>query len=136
MKNLGLDIGDVWVGSALSDPMGIICSPYKTVKLKELITFLKNLFSQEIIGVVVVGHPITVGGNVSAQTKKVEELFEKMRSQFPDFNGEWVLWDERFSTKRAKSTIQQRKKKKDDSTKEHSIAAAFILQSYLDHKAF
>jgi len=130
MKALGLDIGDVWVGSALSDAVGIISCPYRTVTLQDLDNFLTQLFEEESIGTVVVGHPITVGGMVSKQTEVVEKIFEKLRARFPQ--KKWILWDERFSTKRALSLMKERKKQRE---KEHSIAAAFILQSYLDYRS-
>jgi len=134
MKKLGLDMGDVWVGMAISDGAGITCRPYETVKLDQLEEFLKKVFDQELIDTVVVGHPVTVGGGrVSEQTKSVEKIFEILRSKFSSANhGEikWVLWDERFSSKRAASMMKGQEKKK-----EHSIAAAFILQNYLDGQA-
>lgn len=130
MKALGLDIGDVWVGSALSDAAGISCRPYQTVTLQELNEFLEELLSREPINTVVVGHPITVGGTVSKQTEAIEKIFATLKERFPQVA--WVLRDERFSTKRAVSLIKDRKKKKKE---EHAIAAAFILQSYLDSQA-
>jgi putative transcription antitermination factor YqgF len=138
MKNLGLDIGAVWVGSALSDDLGITCRPFKTVRFEELISFLKNLLSQEPIGIVVVGHPVTVGGKISAQTKETEVVFERLKGEFSEVNGrhiEWILRDERFSSQRALSVMKGRKGG-DKENKEHSIAAAFILQSYLDSREF
>ena len=142
MKTLGLDVGDVWIGTALSDGAGISCRPYQTVTLNTLEGFLKDLLANEQISTVVVGHPITVGGGkVSAQTEKVEALFAVLKEQFAAYDLTWVLWDERFSTKRAQTrlaqtTQQHHKKKKEAKKREHSIAAAFILQNYLDSKAF
>jgi len=133
MKILGLDIGGAWVGSALSDGAGITCRPYKTVSFEELNLFLRDLLKKEPINKVVVGHPITVGGGISDQTREIEEIFKNLKEQFSRFDSkevEWLLWDERFSSKRAAAVS-----KKGDSKREHSIAAAFILQSYLDSLA-
>lgn len=140
MKVMALDIGNVWVGSAISDLLGITCKPYQTVKLELIDGFLEVVFKKESIGTVVVGHPITVGGNSSIQTKQIEEVFQKLKKQFEcvgDLHIKWILWDERFSTKRALGILSQSKKhdRKANSIKEHSLAAAFILQSYLDGKA-
>lgn len=139
MKLLALDIGDVWVGTALSDAAGIICKPYRTTKLENLDSFLQEVLANEYVRKVVVGHPVTVGGNKSEQTKSIETLFDQLKEKFAAVSGEavtWILWDERFSTKRAQQTMGGRRaRKKESKTEEHSIAAAFILQSYLDYKA-
>jgi putative transcription antitermination factor YqgF len=131
MKALSLDIGDIWIGSALSDGAGITCRPYKTVRVEALDSFLAEVLDLGEVDTIVVGHPITVGGKISAQTKSVEAFFDKLREKFSPFN--WVLWDERFSTQRAISVLKGKKRQKKE--REHSIAAAFILQSYLDNKA-
>lgn len=131
MKVLSLDIGDTWIGSALSDGAGITCRPYKTVRVEALDELLATVLAGGEVDTVVVGHPVTVGGKISAQTKSVEEFFEKLRKKFSQFS--WALWDERFSTQRAIGVLKGKKKQKKES--EHSIAAAFILQSYLDSKA-
>lgn len=137
-KKLSLDLGDVWIGSAISDDLGITCRPYQTIKLEELFSFLQETLSEGVIDTVVVGHPITSSGTVSEQTKKVESLFHKLQDTFQhvgDHTIKWVLHDERFSTKRAHDILGFGKRKKASkklSEKEHSVAAAFILQNYLD----
>jgi putative Holliday junction resolvase len=138
MKILGLDIGAAWIGTALSDVVGITCRPYKTVHIDDLIPFLEELLHAEHVDTVVVGHPVTVGGGRSQQTEEIEKNFEKLRERFSQVDErsvEWVLWDERFSTKRAQTLMQEGKRRIDKEKKEHSIAAAFILQSYIDSKA-
>lgn len=137
MKILCLDPGDRWVGTALSDPLGIISTPYQTTELEDLETFLVATIPAHNISTIVVGYPQTLGGRISEQTQKVIDLTNQLKQKFSEIDGKtitWILWDERLSSKRAqqleKGTTPEAKKR------EHSRAAAFILQSYLDHQAF
>ena len=66
-------------------------------------------------------------GTVSEQTKKVEEAKVLLEKEFPD--KVFILWDERLSSKRA--DLLKRAQTKEDKIKSHSIAAAFILENYL-----
>lgn len=135
MKILALDLGDVWIGSAISDGLGISCRPYQTVQLAELESFLTKTFAQESISTVVVGYPKTVGaGTESDQTKKIVALKEELEQKFGQVS--WVLWDERLSSKRAEQARQGHFKDKEEKRLGHSIAASFILQTYLDFLAF
>lgn len=127
MKILALDLGDAWTGTAMSDSLKIIATPYKTIRTEEIITFLRNLFSTEPIETVVIGYPRTMRGKESDQTKKVLAQKEIIESTFPD--KKYILWDERLSSKHARSI--QKKNAKTDSNQEHSIAAAIILETYL-----
>lgn len=131
MKKLALDIGDVWTGSALSDALGIIARPHQTVLTKDLIPFIQDMLRQEKINAVVVGYPKTMRGGESAQTKKTSEFVDQLKLQFPHV--EWVLWDERLSSKRADNLKASKNSK--DKQAAHSRAAAFILGSYLDFLA-
>lgn len=139
MKILALDLGDVWIGSAISDALKITCKPLTTVKVGELDSYLRDLLQKEYISVVVVGYPKTVGdGGHSDQTKKIIAEKERLEAEFKECKGAvlaWILWDERFSSKRA-AGVQKGIPSKEDKMKSHSIAASFILQSYLDHLAF
>lgn len=140
MKILALDIGDKWVGSAISDEIGITCRPYKTVTREELDSFLKKVLFEENIGKVIVGNPMTLKGTESIQTQKTAKEKVILEKKFNMLDGspiEWILWDERLSSKRTKQ-IQSQKSFKDKQAKieSHSIAAAYILQTYLDYIAF
>lgn len=138
MKILALDLGDKWVGSATSDPLGITCKPYQTVDITQLSVFLSQVLGKESISTVVIGYPKTMSGGESDQTIKIVKTKEDLERQFPSVNGTtitWVLWDERLSSKRA-STLQNNKSDPESKKKSHSLAAAFILQSYLDFLAF
>lgn len=132
MKTAALDIGDAWTGIALSDPMGILARPYHTIAAKELFSYLPTLLQKEPIATVVVGYPKTMRGTESDQTRKIVEIKEKLALTFPTIK--WILWDERLSSKRASSLKSA--KTKEDKLKSHAIAAAFILESYLQHLSY
>jgi putative holliday junction resolvase len=137
MKILSLDLGDKWTGSALSDALHISCKPYKTIETENLESSLKTILTQENIDTVVVGYPKTLKGKESQQTKKVIDIKERLDNLFGIIDNKkisWILWDERLSSKRAQTKIPPHSSR-ETKLKEHSIAAAFILQSYLDYKA-
>lgn len=134
MKKLALDIGDKWVGSAISDTLGITCKPYKTVEFDNLFNFIKNVITDEHIDTVIVGYPKTSKGTESNQTKKTVQIKNDLEKEFPQIK--WILWDERLSSKRADTLKLGSFKTKEDKIKSHSIAAAFILQSFLDNLSF
>ena len=126
------------MGSALSDGLGITCKPYKTVQLEQLEAFLSDVLKKERIRTVVVGYPRTFSGGESTQTVKIVGQKQVLEQQFGQVDGQsvtWILWDERLSSKRA-SDVQQKATMAEAKQKSHSIAAAFILQSYLDNLAF
>lgn len=126
-KILCLDLGDVWVGSALSDSLHIVAQPYKTIQFSELDEELQNIIGKENINRIVIGYPQTLRGTISKQTEKVLAEKERLEKKFPQIK--WVLWDERFSSKQAEKL--KRAKTKAEKIISHSIAAALILENYL-----
>lgn len=129
MKIMALDLGDAWVGTALTDPLRFFSKPYKTVAADQLESFLQETFAQEKISIVVVGYPKTMQGTESDQTRLVVVMKEKLETMFPA--QQWILWDERLSSKQARSL--KNPKNKEEKLQQHSIAAAIILESYLPY---
>ncbi len=126
---MALDLGDQWVGIALSDASGLIARPLTTVQLSELTGVLNKLITDERIQSIVVGYPRTMAGKESEQTKKIiaqKEILEKEFAQIP-----FVLWDERLSSQRAGTLGPQ--KNKEEKLRSHARAAAFILDSYITY---
>lgn len=128
MKIIALDIGDVHTGVAYADDLAIIAIPYKTVATKELKSWLSSLTTQEPITTIIVGYPKTLKGTESKQTKQVVMFKEQLEKELPSLK--WILLDERLTSKQAQSIM--RLKPKSDPQKEHAIAAAIILQTYLE----
>lgn len=131
MKILALDLGDRWTGSAISDALRMLARPLKTIETNQLNSFLTHIFQEENITTIVVGHPQTLKGTKSAQTQKIEDQFAQLKNHFHTL--EWVLWDERLTSDQAAELMRGKKHTKENKLHQHSVAAALILGSYLDH---
>ena len=131
-RALGIDFGEKRVGIALSDKLNLIASPYKTIQYaseNELINKIKNIVFEKEVKIFVIGLPLNMKGEDSAQTKKVRR-FKNLLSilELPI-----VYEDERFSSIIArKSLILQNVKTGHNKSEIDKTAAAIILQQYLD----
>lgn len=132
MRILALDIGDRWIGSALTDELKMIATPFKTIEADELEQFIADQLSTYDIETIVVGLPQTMRGKDSTQTIKTRDLVAALQQKFSQVS--WAFWDERLTSKQADQI--KRPKDKEDKLQSHSIAAALILQGYLAHLAF
>jgi putative Holliday junction resolvase len=124
---MALDLGDAWTGIAITDPAGILARPLTTVATKDLKPFLMTTFSDKQVKTIIIGHPITMKGGESTQTKKIVAQRDELAKIFPD--KKFILWDERLSSQRAKEPGFPTSK--EEKMKTHARAAAFILDSYL-----
>ncbi|OGB96836.1 hypothetical protein A3F06_00485 [candidate division TM6 bacterium RIFCSPHIGHO2_12_FULL_36_22] len=136
MKILALDLGDVHTGVAISDALGITCQPLTTIPTYKLENDLGKILSKEQIKEIVVGYPKTLRGTESQQTEKILQQVDQLKILFPQYT--WKLWDERLTSKQAGSIQRSNKKSRnpEDKLKVHAIAAALILQSYLESLRF
>tara|TARA_B100000959_G_scaffold285099_1_gene358711 strand:- start:870 stop:1292 length:423 start_codon:yes stop_codon:yes gene_type:complete len=132
-RALSIDYGDVRVGIAISDPMRIIGKPLLTLDNNEvLIEEIMNLINIHNVTDLVVGYPIGMKGQITEQTKKVDNFISKLES---------VLTipitpiDERLSSVTAtESLIKQGIKTGFNKAKIDETSAAIILQEFLDTK--
>ena len=82
MRILGLDIGDVTIGVAVSDPLKIIAQPLVSVKrvsLKEDVEAIRRLVDQHEVIELVVGLPRMLNGEVGIQAQKVLDFAESLK---------------------------------------------------------
>ncbi|MBA3751630.1 Holliday junction resolvase RuvX [Candidatus Dependentiae bacterium] len=128
-KIMALDLGDQWVGIALTDESCLIARPLTTVQTSELTAFLKNIITQETLQCIIVGHPRTMAGRESEQTRKIITQKENLEKEFTSIP--FLLWDERLSSQRAQTLGPQ--KNKEEKLRSHARAAAFILDSYISY---
>lgn len=131
-KILALDLGDVWTGIAISDPLQTLARPLKTVKTHDLMPYLTTLFVQEKIESVLVGLPITSKAGLSQQTTRIIEQKEVLEKNFPKV--QWMMFNERYTSQQASAHQREMGKKssgKKEKEESHSLAAAFLLDSFL-----
>jgi len=130
---LGLDVGDRWIGVALSDPEGILASPLTRITrtgTEATIGAILQLVRQYEVKRIVAGLPYSMQGGLGQQAIKVLDFLHELR-QHLEIPVEGV--DERLSTvavgrrMREAGIVKKRKKEKID-----AAAAALILQAYLD----
>lgn len=138
MRILGLDLGDKWTGVAVSDPTGMLCKPLKTVATAELKVFLRDFLQQNSVGIIVYGLPLNQYGLEGEQAKKTNLIANSLKEivTTSEFSATvFVAWDERRSSRLAANSMREnRNHKKGDKSAEHAVAAAFILQNYMDFK--
>ena len=129
---LGVDHGDRRIGLALSDPIPMIASPLKTILVnsnQDAINAILDILKEYDIVLVVIGLPIGMKGNETAQTKQVQKFADDLVE-----NGIKVaMQDERLTSVSAKkSIIEQNKKPSKEKGLVDQIAAAILLQQYID----
>ena len=133
---LGIDYGERRIGLALSDPMGIIAKPLRTIdrkKTTDYIAEILNTSKEKNANIIVVGLPLTLRGEQSKQTKIVQKFIENLtqRGKIPV-----VPVDERLSSISAKKSLQlQGVKTGHEKGRVDETAAAIILQEYLDSQS-
>ena len=131
---IGIDLGSKRVGLALSDKMNMIASPYRTLIVKneqDLLDQLRLIIVDFKVTTIVLGLPLNMNGEDSAQTKKVR----KFKSVLSIFNLPVKLEDERLSSVSAKrSLVMQDIKTGHNKSEIDKRAAAIILQQFLDKK--
>ena len=134
-RSLGLDVGDKRIGVALSDPQGILASPFTIISRQDEtagIEAIVDIVNQQQVGLIVVGLPISMDGSLGRQAEKVKVFAHELSSCT---EAPVTFRDERLTTVSARRLMQAvktrkaRKKAPDD-----AIAAAIILQCYLDEE--
>jgi len=130
---LGLDIGERRIGVAVSDEMGTIASPVGMIRREgDVVRELKALVERYGAVRLVAGLPVGLSGREGPQAAVVREFAEALAGEV-DVPLEY--WDERLSTAVAERTLiaggTRRNKRKE---KIDAVAAAVILQGYLDHQ--
>ena len=133
MRVLGIDLGEKRVGLAISDPLGMIASPYEVWEGSDwdgLPGRIRRLVEERQIGTVVVGLPKRTDGKASAKVEHYLEFVERLRGrlQVPV-----EVVNEMFTTVMAHQTLWaggvKEKKRRQVVDK---MAATIILQGWLD----
>ena len=131
---LGLDIGDRRIGLALSDETELIASPhsvYQRIGWGPDSLYFLSLAQELNVAYIVAGLPLNMDGSMGPQAQKARDFCVQLEQK--GLKVEYI--DERLTTKSAEMALieggMRRQDRKDTVDK---VAAALILQSYLDMK--
>ncbi|MRS13131.1 MAG: Holliday junction resolvase RuvX [Actinobacteria bacterium] len=133
MRALGLDIGSVRVGVAVSDPAGAVASPVAVLDARSLerdLAPLARLAGDYDADVLVVGLPLTLAGaegTQAAETRAAAARYARALGVPLEFQ------DERNSSAEARRTMRAAGlSEKEQRGSLDKVAAAIVLQAWLD----
>ena len=132
MALLALDVGTKRIGVAVADPGGTFALPVTVIErtnLKNDLERITELAREYNAREMVVGDPVTLGGQRGLAAEKIDRFVEQLARVF---SGPIHRVDERMTTAQATKTLisadVSRAKRK---TVVDKMAAALILESYL-----
>ncbi len=132
MRTLGMDLGTKTLGLALSDKLGIIANPYKTLRyndIDELVSEVTSLIDELKVEDLVLGYPKNMNNTLGEAVERTLTFKEKLEASV---NKTVNLVDERLSTVEAERALigadMSRKNRKEVID---SVAASIILDTYL-----
>ena len=132
---LCLDIGDKRIGVAVSDPFNTYSLPVETYNRKNLrldLERIKGYVAEKGATALVCGLPVNFDGTPSVQTNKALYFIERLKELV---TVDVYLVDERCTTCEAEDVLIEQGKSREDRKKfVDSLAAASILQGFLNDK--
>ena len=133
-KFIGLDVGDVRIGVAKCDPLGILATALEVIdrNVTDPIERIKEILSDEGTRKILVGMPKSLDGTKNLQAEKVEKFISEMKEKIERI--EVIAVDERYTTTEAEHYLKNYSKKNGKERRKvvDMVAASIILQKYLD----
>ena len=133
MRILALDHGTVRIGVALSDELKMIATPLEFIPAEpaaDVLTRLQNLVREKQVVTIIIGMPRNMDGSFGPAAEKVRAFIAALKEVIAI---PIKTWDERLTSTQANKLLiaggVRREKRKE---KVDGMAAAILLQSYLD----
>ena len=137
MTYLGLDLGSKTCGVAISDRTGIIATSLEVIRYydyEDLFHQLELVVISRKVDAFVLGNPKNLDNSLSKRSEITIEFKELLEERF---HKEVFLQDERLSTVEAENLlISNDTKRKNRKKVIDKIAAAIILQAFLDRRSY
>ena|SRR3989338_1081338 len=132
---LGLDIGDVRIGVAISDELEITAQKLQVIQRKYIekdTDIIKEIIESNDIDTVIVGLPKMLNGTIGIQAQKVIDFTNILKSKI---TAPFIFWDERLTTSEVnKMLINANVRRSKRREVADILSAQLILQGYLDRK--
>ena len=133
MRILALDHGTKRIGVAVSDETKTIAQPLEYIPAEPFSDFLdrlKKLLLEKEIDLVLIGLPRNMDGTYGPAAQKVQTFVAVLHNAI---TVSIKTWDERLTSSQANRILIQGKVRRDQrKEKVDKMAAAILLQSYLD----
>jgi putative Holliday junction resolvase len=133
MRILAIDYGTKRIGIAISDPTGTLASPLETIPaypFERFVDRLKQIILEKEVSLILVGMPRSLNGQYGESANRVLDFVNVLKAAV---TVPVKTWDERLTTVQAQRSMHDAGgKTKDFRQKLDSMAAAVLLQSYLD----
>ena len=133
MRILALDHGTRRIGVAVSDATRTIATPLEYIPAEPFAGFLerlKKLIAEQEVELLLIGMPRNMDGSYGPAAQKVEVFVAALKSAITT---PIRLWDERLTSAQANRLLIQGGVRRDQrKEKVDKMAAAILLQSYLD----
>jgi putative holliday junction resolvase len=133
MRILAIDHGTRRIGIAVSDELKMIAQPLEFIPAEPFDAFmarLRELLEEKEVELILVGMPRNMDGSYGPAAQKVDEFVAALKA---DTSVPIKLWDERLTSVMANRILIQGNVRRDKrKEKVDKMAAAILLQSYLD----
>ncbi len=133
MRILALDHGTKRIGVAVSDETKTIAQPLEYIPAEPFADFLarlKKILAEKEVDFILIGMPRNMDGSYGPAAQKVEAFVAVLRSAI---TVPIKTWDERLTSSQANRILIQGNVRRDQrKEKVDKMAAAILLQSYLD----
>ena len=130
---MAIDLGEKRVGLAISDPTRLIASAHSVMNRKsraEDFAHYARLIEEQQVTLLVMGLPITLAGHEGDRAAWVRDYTADLCNHI---DIPVVYFDESLTTKQAEASLRaQGKRGRKIKERVDAVAAALILQSYLD----
>ena len=132
---IGIDVGKKRCGLAQTDLLQTIASPVGTFSPDEIINKIAQIVEESQVEGFVIGWPLMPNGEEGEATRMVQEFINRLKNLYPDIPVFKI--DERYTSNQALDVmieigVPQKKRRKKERV--DRIAAALILQTYLESK--
>jgi putative pre-16S rRNA nuclease len=133
MRILALDHGSKRIGVAVSDETKTIAQPLEYIPAEPFADFLarlKKILAEKEIDLIILGLPRNMDGSYGLAAQKVQTFAAALKTAITI---PIKLWDERLTSSQANKILIQGNVRRDKrKEKVDKMAAAILLQSYLD----
>ena len=133
MRILSLDHGTVRIGVALSDELKMIATPLEFIPAEPFANFLqrlKDLIREKEVEMILVGMPRNMDGSYGPAAEKVRQFITVLKEAV---TVSIKAWDERLTSVQANKMMTENRVRRDQRKgKVDQMAAAILLQSFLD----